>query len=568
MYFQCITAVRRNASSNIHYLTLFKPAISPTIAGIRRFYRISASYRSSYTVPLRGSSIIFNLPAISTFLSYSNEAGNESSSSETDPIVHESSTTNCDKLYTVITENPAPYSNMEKCLDLTDIDLTTDLVLQVLHKLHYEEKLAFRFFTWAGHKDCYDHEPQAFNTIIDILSSTQYKTKQFGVLCDLLDYMKRNDRKSVPIQSLLTILKQYTERHLTHLDKFAKKKKIKPKTQPEVHSLNILLDSFCKCGLVSDAETMFKKIKNKIEPNETTYNILFFGWCRVRNPTRGMSLLREMIETGHKPENFTYNTAIDSYCKSGMLAEATELLDFMRKNGSTMSSPTAKTYVTMISVLIENDRMEESFKLIGEMISSGCLPDVSTYKEMIESMCLSGKFDAAYRFIVVMGDKGYPPDIVTYNCFLKVLCENKQGEEAMRLYKRMIEVGCIPSVHTYNMLISMFFKIDDVDGAFEAWFEMEKQGCDRDVNTYCVMMDGLFACGNVDDARVVLEEVMDKGMKLPYPRFDSLLMHLSRIGDIRGIQRLSELMRKFYNPSMARRFALSQKRKSISLRGK
>lgn len=478
------------------------------------------------------------------------------------------STNDADTLCKTVVDSSNPECNMEKNLDLLGINLTTPLVVEVLQRLHFEEKLVFRFFTWAGHQEYYTHEPQAYNEMIDILSSTKYKVKQFRIVCDILDYMKRNNKHSVPIEVLLKILRQYTEKHLTHLQKFTKKKKIRVKTQPEINAFNLLLDSLCKCSLVEDAEAMFRRIQSKVKPNADTYNILFFGWCRVRNPTRGMNILDDMIKMGHTPDNFTYNTAIDTFCKAGMVTEAAALLEFMRTRGSTMSSPTARTYAIMIVALVQSDRMEEGFKLLGDMISSGSLPDVSTYKELIEGMCLAGKTEAAYKFLEEMGNKGYPPDIVTYNCFLKVLCDNKNSDEALILYKKMSEMGCVPSVQTFNMLITMFFEMGDPDGAFETWREMDKRGCVRDTDSYCVMIEGLFGCNNIDDASSLLEEVVNRGMKLPYRKFDSFLMKLSGIGDLRSIHRLSDHMRKFYNPAMARRFSLNQKRKSMSLRGK
>ncbi|KAL8244921.1 hypothetical protein R6Q59_011179 [Mikania micrantha] len=479
---------------------------------------------------------------------------------------------NGEKLYNIIIDckpNNPDNSSMEMFLSQASVQLTTPLVIEVLGSLRYLEKLAFRFFMWAGNQENYTHESQAYNEMIDILSNTKYKAKQYRIVCDLLYYMKRNDKTCVPIEALLKILRQYADKHLTHLHKFAKKKKVKLKNmQPEIDAFNVLSDAFCKCCLVEDAETMFMRIKNKVKPNASTYNILFFGWCRVRNPNRGMQILDEMITMGYTPENFTYNTAIDTFCKSGMLSEASELLEFMKSKGTLMSSPTAKTYAIIIIAFARNNRMDECFKLVDDMVTSGCLPDVSTYREMIEGMCLAGKVKAAYKFLEDMKNMGYPPDIVTYNCFLKVLCDHKDNEEALRLYKKMIEVGCTPSVQTFNMLVMMFFKMDDPNGAFEMWHEMNARRCVRDTASFCVMIEGLFGCERIEDACRLLEEVLDMGMKLPYQKFDSFLMKLSSIGDLRAIHRLSEHMRKFYNPVMARRYALNQKRKSVGLRGK
>ncbi|XP_051118020.1 pentatricopeptide repeat-containing protein At1g73400, mitochondrial isoform X2 [Andrographis paniculata] len=457
---------------------------------------------------------------------------------------------------------------MESALETVDVKLTTPLVLEVLHRLRFDEKTAFRFFTLVGRREDYHHEAESYNKMIDILSSTKHKVKQFRIVCDLLDYMKRRNKRSVPVDVLTMNLRRYTENHLTHLQKFSKKKKIRVKTKPEINALNLLLDALCKCCLVEDAELMVARVKSKIKPDAQTYSILFFGWCRVRNPYRGMKVLQEMIDVGHAPDNFTYNTAIDTFCKSGMLKEARELLGFMKTNGSTTSSPTAKTYSIMMLALVRNDRMDESLKLLEEMIGNGCLPDVTTYKEIVEGMVSCGHVEAAYGFLEAMARTGYPPDIVTYNCFLKVLCGSKNREESIRLFEKMTEAGCAPSVQTYNILIEMFFAMGDPDGAFDAWDEMDRRGCARDTDTYCVMIEGLFGCNNATDAMFLLEQVIDRGMKLPYKKFDTFLMRLSAAGDLRAIQKLSEHMRRFYNSAMARRFALNQKRKSTSLRGK
>ncbi|XLS94491.1 hypothetical protein HN51_070499 [Arachis hypogaea] len=472
-----------------------------------------------------------------------------------------------DKVYNSVMDSSLGFNNLENALDQLGVPLSTPLVTGVLYRLRYDEKIAFRFFTWAGCQQNYSHEPCAYNDMMDILSCTKYKTKQFRIVCDMLEYMKRHNKNTVPVEVLLTILRRYTEKYLTRVQKFAKKKRIRVKTQPEINAFNLLLDALCKCCLVEDAEGLYKKVRKRIKANADTHNILVFGWCRVRNPTRAMKFLEEMIELGHKPDNFTYNTALDTFFKAGMITEALNLFEFMRTKDSTISSPTAKTYAIVIVALVQNDRMEECFELTGHMISNGCLPDVSTYKDIIEGMCLNGKIDEAYKFLDEMGNKGYPPDIVTYNCFLKVLCDNKKSEEALKLYGRMIEFGCLPSVQTYNMLISMFFDMDDPDGAFETWHEMEERGCRPDTHTYCVMVEGLFRCNRIDDAFILLEEVINKGIKLPYRKFDSFLMQLSTIGDLHAIHRLSDHMRKFYNHAMARRYALSQKRKSMSLRG-
>ncbi|XP_039118529.1 pentatricopeptide repeat-containing protein At1g73400, mitochondrial-like [Dioscorea cayenensis subsp. rotundata] len=523
--------------------------------------------------PYRTSSTRFNAIPSSIFIFQSKSSSFYTNSPFPNPKSFSSLTSNdearipvADQVFDAITSSSGAGRSLETSLDSLGIELSTELVLDVIHRLRYEEKLAFRFFTWAAHQDSYAHERQTYNFMIDVLSSTKYKNKQFGVVCDVLDYMKRRCCNSVPVDALITILRTYTDKHLTHLRKFAKKKKLKLKTEPALDAFNLLLDSLCKCCLVEEAVLLFHRMKSKVVPDANTYSILFFGWCRVRDPKNAMKVLDEMLQRGHTPENFTYNAAIDAFCSAGMVSEARELFEFMRTRGSTISSPTAKTYSIIIVALAKADQMDECFRLLADMRDRGCLPDVSTYKDLIEGLCLAGKIDDAYKVLDEMGHKGFPADILTYNCFLNVLCNLKRSEEALRLCERMIELGCEPSVHTYNMLITMFFAMGEPDRAIGVWHEMDNRGCARNADSYSIMIEGLLRFERIDNACFLLDELINCGMKLPYRSFDSLLRQFSEIGNLRAIHRLSDHMRKFYNVAMARRFAISEKKKSMSLR--
>nr|CAB3448044.1 unnamed protein product [Digitaria exilis] len=200
-----------------------------------------------------------------------------------------------DRIYDAVIKTEAESNDgTEAALDALGAELTTPLVADVLHRLRFEEKLAFRFFAWASHQDGYTHEPSTYNDIIDILSGTRYKSRQFGVLCDILDHMKRHGTRSVPVDDLLAILRAYTEKHLTHMRKLAKKRRVRMRTPPETDALNMLLDAFCKCGMVREAEAVFGRVKRRLLGNSETYSIMFFGWCRARDPKKAMKLHTEL----------------------------------------------------------------------------------------------------------------------------------------------------------------------------------------------------------------------------------------------------------------------------------
>jgi len=155
-----------------------------------------------------------------------------------------------DRIYDAVIKTGAESNEgTEAALDALGAELTTPLVVDVLHRLRYEEKLAFRFFAWASHQDGYSHKPATYNDIIDILSGTRYKSRQFSVICNVLDHMKHHGTRSVLVEDLLEILRADMEKHLTHMRKLAKKRRVRMRTPPETDALNVLLDTFCTRGM-------------------------------------------------------------------------------------------------------------------------------------------------------------------------------------------------------------------------------------------------------------------------------------------------------------------------------
>ncbi|KAF9677515.1 hypothetical protein SADUNF_Sadunf08G0115700 [Salix dunnii] len=179
---------------------------------------------------------------------------------------------------------------MEKALDQLELELITDLFLEVLGRLNFEENIAFRFFMCAGRQENYSQEPCACNEMIEI----------------------RHEEED------------------------------KGQVQSEINAFN-LLDALCECSLVKDADVLFKTVKNKVKPGANAYNVLFFRWCKVRNPAREMKVLKEMIQLGLPTGSFTCITSIVTLCRAGAVTKAADLFVFMSTKDSIMSSLAAKT---------------------------------------------------------------------------------------------------------------------------------------------------------------------------------------------------------------------------------
>ena len=60
--------------------------------------------------------------------------------------------------------------------------------------------------------------------------------------------------------------------------------------------------------------------------NTNSFNIMIYGYCLENKFSHALGLENKMSEFGCLPDNVSYNTILDVFCKKGRLNEARDLL--------------------------------------------------------------------------------------------------------------------------------------------------------------------------------------------------------------------------------------------------
>ncbi|KAJ6329042.1 hypothetical protein OIU77_010670 [Salix suchowensis] len=89
------------------------------------------------------------------------------------------------KVCKVIDELFALDHNMEAVLDECGINLSHDLVIEVLERFRHARKPAFRFFCWAAEKPGFVHDSRTYHSMMIILA----KARQFETMMSMLEEM-------------------------------------------------------------------------------------------------------------------------------------------------------------------------------------------------------------------------------------------------------------------------------------------------------------------------------------------------------------------------------------------
>lgn len=126
---------------------------------------------------------------------------------------------------------------------------------------------------------------------------------------------------------------------------------------------------------------------------------------------------------------------------------------------STSSKPRkdAVSYNTLISLLGNEGRSEDAFRLFDDMKRSGLRPDKYTYTSLIKAC---DNQDDVQELLYDMRELGVEPDCVTYNTMIKSLGEARRWTLATKLITEMESRGVVPDSMTYGYLMNAMLKTD------------------------------------------------------------------------------------------------------------
>lgn len=422
----------------------------------------------------------------------------------------------------VIDELFALDRNMEAVLDEMNVDLSHDLVVEVLERFRHARKPAFRFFRWAAEKKPgFGHDSRTYNSMMSILA----KTRQFETMVSLLEEM--GEKELLTMETFAIAMKAFAaaKERKKAVGIFEVMKKYKFKIG--VETINCLLDSLGRAKLGKEAQVLFDRLKERFTPNLMTYTVLLNGWCRVRNLMEAARIWNGMIDEGLKPDVVAHNVMLEGLLRSRKKSDAIKLFHVMKARGP---CPDVRSYTIMIRDFCKQSSMEAAVEYFDDMVDSGLQPDAAVYTCLITGFGTQRKLDTVYELLKEMQEKGHPPDGKTYNALIKLMASRKMPEHATRIYNKMIQNGIEPSIHTFNMMMKSYFMARKYEMGRAVWEEMVKKGICPDDNSYTVLIRGLIGEGKSREACRYLEEMLDKGMKTPLIDYNKFAADFHRGG--------------------------------------
>ncbi|RAL47588.1 hypothetical protein DM860_011326 [Cuscuta australis] len=282
------------------------------------------------------------------------------------------------------------------------------------------------------------------------------------------------------------------------------------KISPNMYTLNMVIEAFCKSGKLEKAIEVFRGIESmNLKPNVVSFNILIAGHCSNGLLGAAMKLKNAMEKSGIPPNNVTFGTLIHGLCKEGKMNEAIKLFGEMKRVGV---APTVVTYNTLINGYSRMGKSEVANQLYEEMWSRGVKADILTYNALILGYSREGKTKKAAHLVKELDKAGLVPNSATFSALITGQCARKNPDRAFQLFGSMVRAGCHPNEHILSVLASAFFKNDDCDGVVQVLKEMQVRGFRVDSVVLSEIRDGLWECRKEEVARKVLREMEARGL--------------------------------------------------------
>ncbi|KAL8521950.1 hypothetical protein ACS0TY_012196 [Phlomoides rotata] len=441
--------------------------------------------------------------------------------------------------------NPAlhPGSELEKALTRTEINPSSELLLEVFKHFDSSAKPLFTLFKWAQKKPDYKFSMEVFNAMVNSLG----KAREFdSAWCLILDQIEGNPSERPDFDTFVILIRRYsraglplaairTFEYVNSLDFFQD-------SYPENSLLESLLDTLCKEGHVRIASKYFDKLRAKDPswlPPVRMYNILMNGWLRIGKLKHAERVREQMNKDDVQPNVVTYGTLVEGLCRMRRPDMAMELLNEMKMKGV---KPNAIVYNAIIDALGEAGRFKEALGMLERFSILELGPTMYTYNSLVKGFCKAGDIAGASKILKMMIDDKCFPISRTYNYFFKYFLKAGKTEVSLNLYNRMVRCGYELDRLTYHMLVKVLCKEGRLDLTTQIINEMRARGIDLDLAGSTMLIHLLWKMQRYDDAVFEFKDMFRRGIVPQHLTYRRMTDELERRGMSRTAQKLHDLM--------------------------
>eukprot|EP00747_Dinoflagellata_sp_TGD_P188994 gnl/TRDRNA2_/TRDRNA2_48777_c1_seq1.p1 gnl/TRDRNA2_/TRDRNA2_48777_c1~~gnl/TRDRNA2_/TRDRNA2_48777_c1_seq1.p1 ORF type:complete len:929 (+),score=182.44 gnl/TRDRNA2_/TRDRNA2_48777_c1_seq1:253-2787(+) len=167
---------------------------------------------------------------------------------------------------------------------------------------------------------------------------------------------------------------------------------------PDLITYSTMIKGHCLSGQVDEAMQLFNQMRKKgIKPDAIVYNSILDGCAKKQMPVLCEQVVKDMIEDGVSPSNYSVSILIKLYGRCKDLESAFRMLrELPKKYGF---RPNAAVYTCLMSACIGNGRVDSAVDLLQQMLQERAYPDQKTYSTLLRGTLRSQNAELCVQVI-------------------------------------------------------------------------------------------------------------------------------------------------------------------------
>lgn len=388
-----------------------------------------------------------------------------------------------------ILSSSTDWNQIKKVLENYKVEVTPELVIEILRKCSMDGCAALHFFSWVGKQPGYHHTTETYNMAIKVAGLG----KDFKYMRSLFYEMRRRGCIITP------------------------------------DTWTIMIMQYGRAGLTDIALKLFGEMKeSNIKPNANTYKYLIISLCgsKRRKVDEAITLFQEMVHSEYIPDKELLETYLGCLCKVNKLSDAKGCIDYLQKVGFTIPL----IYSMLIRALCRAGKLDDALTLLGEIGAERSKLDSFIYGSLIHGLLQKGQTQEALAKMNSMKQVGLNPTVHVYTSFIVHSFKENQTKRALEILAKMVQEGCEPTIATYSAVIHGYMNMGNFGEAWKIFYYIKKNGPCPDFKAYSMMISCLCKAGRSEEALQIITEMLNRGIAPSSVNFRTVFFGLNREG--------------------------------------
>ncbi|KAK7392722.1 hypothetical protein VNO78_21168 [Psophocarpus tetragonolobus] len=428
-------------------------------------------------------------------------------------------------------------TSVEERLENLNYGLRSDVFDMVLKRCFKMPLLALRVFNWLKLKNGYSHTTRTYNTMLYIAG----EAKEFGLVKKLVEEMDEYEvEKDVKTWTILVTHYGKAKKISEALLAFENMKRCG--CEPDAVLYGAMICSLCSAGKGDVAMEFYNEMVQKDMVLDVRLYKMFMNCMARSRDVAAVSLLgNDMIRLCVIPENCVHGFMLKSFCISGRIEEALELIRDL-KNKDIDLEP--ENYETLVRGLCKAGRITDALEIV-EIMKRRDMVDGRVHGIIINGYLGINDIDRALKVFQSIKESGSVPTISTYTELIQYLFRLNRYEEACVLYDEMLEKGIRPDIVAITAMVAGHVSQNRISEAWKMFKSMECQGIKPTWKSYTVFIKELCKASRTDDIIKVLQEMQASKIKIQDKVFDLVITYMENKRELTVIEKIQHMRKAF-----------------------